>query len=310
MKNKTIFIFILAIFMPLSHTAQARNTPLPVNEPIVSNIGATTAQVSVAPLMLNTLSQEQKSGLYFEYIQSNMVCIAIYPVPENCLPKKTIKGQTSTILKDLKQNTSYTVVYKIDNTIACITTPCPSNELKSGSVEFRTTGITTNNFAFNSNLKYRSQGFDVTMLQDVLRSQGFLATKSTGYFGIATFKAVKLFQKNYMRIAPTGYVGLRTRLVLNTLPAPSNTEEYFSGTIQSVSTACFSDGECSVTIDGKKIVTTIGWSQAIVGSIKGSVNSIGDIETSKIGTRANVYAQKTADGYTLYGNSNYYIEVL
>jgi peptidoglycan hydrolase-like protein with peptidoglycan-binding domain len=310
MKNKTIFTFILALFMVTAPMVQAMNNPLPVNEATVSDITASTAKVSVSSLMLSTLSPEQKSGLYFEYIQTNMVCIAIYPVPENCVPKKTIKGQTSTILRDLKQDTSYTVTYKIDNTIACITTPCPSNELKSGSVEFRTTGITTNGFSFNNNLKYRSQGFDVTMLQDVLRSQGFLATKSTGYFGLATFKAVKLFQKNYMRIAPTGYVGLRTRLVLNTLPAPTNTEEYFSGTIQSVSTGCFSDGECSVTIDGKKIVTTIGWSQATVGSIKGSVNSIGDIETSKIGTRANVYAQKTANGYTLYGNSNYYIEVL
>jgi hypothetical protein len=66
-----------------------------------------------------------------------------------------------------------------------------------------------------------------------------------------------------------------------------------------------------VTIDGKKVVTTIGWSQQIVGSIKGSVNSIGDIETSKIGARAKVYARKLSDGsYTLYGNANYYIEVL
>ena len=90
---------------------------------------------------------------------------------------------------------------------------------------------------------------------------------------------------------------------------PVNTEEFFSGTIQSVSTSCFSDGECSVTIDGKKVVTTIGWSQAVVGSIKGTVSSIGEIETNKIGASAKVYAKKTTDGYTLYGNSAYYIEV-
>jgi ribosomal protein L21E len=305
MKNKTIFTFILALFMVIAPVTQAMNNPLPVNEVVVIDITTSSAKVSVSNLMLGTLSEEQKSGLYFEYIQTNMVCIAIYPVPENCLPKKTIKGQTSVVLKDLKTNTSYTVTYKIDNTIRCITAPCPTNELKSGSVEFKTLESST---SFYRNLYFKSRGADVVLLQDILRVNGYLNIQSTGYFGIATFKAVKSFQKNYMHVQPTGFVGKKTRAAL--INVGEIKAENFSGIIQSVSTGCFSDGKCSVTIDGKKVVTTIGWSQAKVGSIRGSVNSIGDIETSKIGARANVYAQKTADGYTLYGNSNYYIEVL
>lgn len=305
----TAVLLALFTFAPLT---QAINNPaLPVNIPEVSNITSTSATVSVPSGMVSTFSSEQLSRIYFEYIPTQQVCIMIYPTPENCLPKKTTKGQLTVVLQNLKPSTSYTVTYKADNTIYCITAPCPGNEIQSGAAEFITNASTgTSGYTFSKNLMYRSRGAAVTALQDILRSQGYLSTQSTGFFGIATFKAVKAFQKNYMHIPPTGFVGPKTRAALNTISAPSNTAEYFSGTIQSVSTACFADGICSVTIDGKKIVTTIGWSQAIVGSIKGSVTSIGDIETNKIGARANVYAQKTTDGYTLYGNSGYYIEVL
>lgn len=275
------------------------------NGPTVSNVSSNSATVSLSPAVISSISIEDQSQIYFEYIETRQVCIMIYPTPENCLPKKTTKGQTSTTLTNLKPNTSYTVYYKKDNTIACITTPCPENGLQSQGVEFTTKGVA--NTTFSRNLHFRSRGNDVVLLQDILRENGYLKSQSTGYFGIATFKAVKAFQKNYMKIAPTGYVGPKTRLALSNLP--NGTEETFEGVIQSVSTACFADGECSVTIDGKKVVTTIGWSQAVVGSIKGTVNSIGDIETNKIGARAKVYAKKTTDGYTLYGNSAYYIEV-
>ncbi len=302
----------MVVLASVAPSAQALSNPiLPVNEPVVSSVTSTTATVSVPPVILNTFTSEQITGLYFEYFETQQVCIMIYPTPENCLPKKTIKGQTTAVLQGLKPSTSYTVSYKSDNTINCIQAPCPGNAIQSGSVEFTTSATgTLEVYTFSRNLMYRSRGADVTALQDILRSKGYLSVQSTGFFGIATFKAVKSFQKNYMHISPTGFVGPKTRAVLNTIYTPSNTAQYFSGTIQAVSTACFADGECSITIDGKKVVTTIGWSQAIVGSIKGTVNSIGDIETSKIGAQANVYAQKTADGYTLYGNSNYYIEVL
>jgi peptidoglycan hydrolase-like protein with peptidoglycan-binding domain len=312
MKITRFIILGLISFIALAPITQAMNNPiLAVNELLVSNITSTTADVSVPSPILTTLTQDQKDGLYFEYIPTKQVCIMIYPTPENCLPKKTMKGQTSLTITDLKPNTSYTISYKKDNGIACITTPCPENGLQSLSVEFTTPQIGMGLVHFSRNLKFGSRGNDVVMLQNVLRNYGyFLNDKSTGYFGITTFKAVKAFQKNYMKISPTGYVGPKTRAFLNNpKDIPVNTEEFFSGTIQSVSTGCFSDGECSVTIDGKKVVTTIGWSQAVVGSIKGTVSSIGEIETNKIGARAKVYAKKTTDGYTLYGNSAYYIEV-
>jgi peptidoglycan hydrolase-like protein with peptidoglycan-binding domain len=311
MKKALIFTLLLALFLTSSPLAFAINNPvLPINEPTVSNITTNSAEVAVSRQMLNALSEEQKSGLYFEYIQTNQVCIMIYPTPEHCLPKKTTKGLTSVVLKDLNPNTSYTLSYKVDNTIACITAPCNENGLQSASIKFSTTATDTNMlFSFYRNLQYRSRGNDVRMLQDILRQKGYLSSVSTGYFGTATFRAVKAFQKDYMKIPPTGFVGPKTRLALNNILNVQS--ESFEGTIQSVSTACFADGECSVTIDGKKVITTIGWSQEIVGSIKGTVNSIGDIETSKIGTQAKVYARKLLDGsYTLYGNSSYYIEVL
>ncbi len=305
----TTVLLAIVVFAPLGQ-AQMNNPILPVNEPVVTNITSTSATVSISPQMLDTLSSETRSRIYFEYFETMQVCIMIYPTPENCLPKKTPKGQSTFVLQGLKPSTAYTVTYKADNTIYCITAPCPGNEIQSGPTEFMTIADSSSAYVFSKNLMYRSRGADVVALQDILRSKGYLNSQSTGFFGIATFKAVKAFQKNYMRINPTGFVGPKTRAVLNTISTPTNTAEYFSGTIQAVSTACYADGICSVTIDGKKIVTTVGWSQAIVGSIKGSVNSIGDIETSKIGVRANVYAQKTAEGYTLYGNSGYYIEVL
>jgi hypothetical protein len=114
----------------------------------------------------------------------------IYPTPTNCLPKKTTKGLTSVNIKGLETNTPYTAMYKVDNTIACITTPCHENGLQSASKEFTSTSSSTN---FSRNLYYRSRGADVVLLQDILRAQGYFSYKSTGYFGIATFKAVKAF---------------------------------------------------------------------------------------------------------------------
>ncbi len=304
MKKISIFSLIFSLF--LTTFAQASHPIVLLEAPVVSSISNNSATLEVPSSVLKSLSQEQISGLYFEYIQTNQACIMIYPTPPSCLPKKTTKGLTSVNIKGLETNTPYTAMYKVDNTIACITTPCHENGLQSASKEFTTTSSST---TFSRNLYYRSRGADVVLLQDILRAQGYFSYKSTGYFGIATFKAVKAFQKDYMKIPPTGFVGPKTRLALNNI---SNIQtESFEGIIQSVSTACFSDGECSVTIDGKKVITTIGWSQETVGSIKGTVSSIGDIETNKIGARAKVYARKLSDGsYTLYGNTSYYIEVL
>ena len=84
--------------------------------------------------------------------------------------------------------------------------------------------------------------------------------------------------------------------------------EKFDGTLTEVNTACFADGECYVTVDGKHVTTTIGWSQETVGKIEG-VESFGDLE-SKIGKEVEVYASKKADGtYTLYGSEDFYVKL-
>lgn len=302
---KSIYITTLSIIIGTSSFfAPSVGGASLIAGPTVSAVTATSATVSIDPVVLGAIPEADRAGIYFEYTETQKVCIMIYPTPVECLPKKTAQGQSTVTITGLTPNTSYTVWYKKDNTIACITTPCPRNGLESAQMTFTTQAQGT---SFSRNLAFRSRGSDVVLLQDTLRARGYFTSQSTGYFGVITLRAVKAYQKNYMKIPPTGFVGPLTRLSLST--AVSTTDETFEGTISAVSTACFADGECSVTIDGKKVVTTIGWSRDIVGSIKGTALSIGDIETNKIGARAKVYAKKTADGYTLYGNANYYIDV-
>lgn len=85
----------------------------------------------------------------------------------------------------------------------------------------------------------------------------------------------------------------------------ASNEVRFSGTVDSYSTGCYADGECSITISGKKVTTTLGWHQEVVGKVIG-VDSLDDV---KIGAKADVYAKKTDSGYTLYGNKDYYIKI-
>jgi hypothetical protein len=89
--------------------------------------------------------------------------------------------------------------------------------------------------------------------------------------------------------------------------------ETFSGTITGVDTGCFSDGICSVSVDNKKVILVKGGRglppDTKVGKLLG-VESIGDLEQN-IGQHANVYAAPTPEGdYTLYGNNDYYVEVV
>lgn len=293
--------------------AQVAKAPEPFfNGPIVSDISTSSAIVRLDFNVISAWSDPADlNSLYFEYYKTNQVCIAIYPTPTECLPKKTTPGLTSTWLRDLDPKTSYTVVYKKDNTIRCITTPCPENGFTSLPVTFTTLGEGANNdkpLAFTKNFGYRARSVDVTKLQVLLIQKGFMSGKPTGYFGVVTLKAVKDLQRSY-NITPTGFLGPLTRTAIGYEVIATEQGEYFQGKISAVSTGCYSDGECSITIDGKKVVTTIGWSQQIVGKIYGSVQSVGEAE-SKIGTNAKVYAKKTADGnYTLYGSEKYYIEV-
>jgi peptidoglycan hydrolase-like protein with peptidoglycan-binding domain len=166
---------------------------------------------------------------------------------------------------------------------------------------------------------------DVSWLQDFLirRLQGpaadaLRAVGATGYFGELTRAAVAEFQ-NARGIAPAhGYFGAKTRAALTPSmpPAHDNDAETvtFEGEIEAVSTACFYDAVCSVTIDGNVVVLLAGlrMDPPPVGSLIG-VDSIGDLE-DEIGSKAKVYAAIVEDDsdadYTLYGSTKYYVEVL
>ena len=74
---------------------------------------------------------------------------------------------------------------------------------------------------FTRPLVVGSQGSDVTALQQILNSQGFLSTTPTGYFGALTAKALAAFQTAHS-IDPLGGVGPLTRTLLNTLVSSNN----------------------------------------------------------------------------------------
>ncbi len=306
LKKSLLIVSGLALIGGSVFALEPKETARYYNGPTVSSVTGTTAEVSLSQAVLNGITDEEKSSIYFEYYETNKVCIAIYPTPEACLPKKTEVGKLATTLKNLTPNTSYTIFYKRDNTIRCITTPCPENGYESMRTEFTTKKDgQVSPGKFLRNLGFLSYGTYVTALQNTLRELGYFNHSSTGYFGMMTFKAVKEFQRAH-NISPTGFVGPLTRQALeNKLSLPEG--EIFEGKITAYSTACFADGECSISVDGKKVVTVIGWSQAVVGQVLG-IPDLGAVE-NKIGASAKVYAKKTLDGYTLYGSKDYYIQV-
>ncbi len=85
-------------------------------------------------------------------------------------------------------------------------------------------------------------------------------------------------------------------------------EEKFSGIITLIDTGCFADGICQMTIDGKDIVFGRGWSGSTWGEVIGFDLTNG--EKKYIGKKAEVFAQKLIESYTLEGNKKYYIKLL
>jgi peptidoglycan hydrolase-like protein with peptidoglycan-binding domain len=320
MKHVTFIVvcaFIFGAFAAQSAHALTLAKPIDMGRvapsPVVTKIGSTTATFTLPKNV--QMSREEKSRVYFKYTEPERACIMIYPTPAECLPKTTEKGKSTVTVKDLKPNTKYSVVYKYDSTIRCITTPCPDNGFVSEATTF-TTGTTSVSptpsprVVFDHNFGFGSRGEKVVALQHMLISRGHMGSTATGYFGPKTMRALMALQKAE-GILQTGFAGPKTRAYLNGLnimTPPALKTERFSGKVDSVSTACFADGECSITVDGKKVVTTTGWRIAIqLGSIQG-VPSIGDAEKC-IGSHAEVYAEKIEDGYTLYGNNDYYIKI-
>lgn len=310
MIKKTIYLvtmfYILSI--PTTFAFQPKEITSYFNGPTVSNIEATSVGVSLSKGVLNDLTEEEKQSIYFEVSETHLVCIMIYPTPASCLPKKTTLGMLDATISSLKPNTTYTVVYKRDNTIRCIKAPCPVNSFESLSTEFTTKALLVST-TLTENLRIGSRGDQVVLLQSALIKEGYLKYRVTGYFGVMTLRAVKDFQRDHF-ITPTGFVGVLTRgaLAKVVISSPVGTpEETFEGTITAYSTTCFSDGVCSISVDGKKVVTTIGRSQEVLGEVRG-IADFSMIE-GKIGSHAKVYAKKTTDGYTLYGSKDYYLQV-
>jgi len=299
MKKNILFAFSLLFITSSVSALTPKETARYFNGPTVSNITSTGATFTLSDQVLGGITEEERTGIYFEYIETHMACIAIYPTPEACLPKKTTPGNLTVKISNLKPNTSYTVKYKRDNTIRCITTPCPGNDFESLSVEFTTTKDGAGQITKNLRLGMKDE--QVAILQRILIEQGYLNANATGFFGMLTRQAVVNYQKMH-NILASGYVGPITRASF--LPAKG---EYFEGTISAYSTQCFVDGICSVTVDGKIVVITRGWARDPVGTLQG-VESIADVG-NKMGHKAKVYAAKTTDGYTLYGNKEFYLIV-
>lgn len=163
------------------------------------------------------------------------------------------------------------------------------------------------------------RGADVTWLQDYLiktsigtAAQTLGSMGATGYFGTLTKAALAEFQKEHGILPAQGYFGAKTRAFIESKNTPAPTS-VFKGTIDAVSTACFADGICSVTVDGKEVILLAGLRVNVppVGSLLG-VDSIGDLE-KEIGSKAEVYAAETEEGdaeYTLYGSTEYYVKVV
>lgn len=70
-------------------------------------------------------------------------------------------------------------------------------------------------FTFLNNLGLGARGNDVTELQKILSTEGFLKVSPTGYFGILTKEAVAAYQKTHGIIPASGYIGPLTRAELN-----------------------------------------------------------------------------------------------
>jgi heat shock protein HslJ/peptidoglycan hydrolase-like protein with peptidoglycan-binding domain len=282
------------------------------NGPSVINVTDTTAEVSLSSAVLSHMTDEEKAGIYFEYSKTNQLCIAIYPVPESCLPKKTGVGKTSAQLTSLMPKTSYMVSYKFDNTIRCIKAPCPTNDLQSLTVEFKTKAAKGGEVLVPTITKYLvigSRGSQVIVLQNFLYKEGYLSTPATGYYGRLTFQAVKKFQSAH-NISATGTVGPTTRALLATTTsttAPDVATATFEGVVTAYSTGCYSDGECSITVDDKKVITATGRLQQPLGEVR-ITPELGGYEKT-VGAHANVYARELANEFTLYGSHDYYLEI-
>ncbi|NBV77557.1 peptidoglycan-binding protein [bacterium] len=91
-----------------------------------------------------------------------------------------------------------------------------STQSRSTSTTPQPTVLGASTVRFTKTLQFGMRGEEVRALQERLRQSGFLTGPSTGYFGILTLNAVRMFQKS-VGLEPVGFVGVRTREKLNNL---------------------------------------------------------------------------------------------
>jgi hypothetical protein len=86
------------------------------------------------------------------------------------------------------------------------------------------------------------------------------------------------------------------------VPFAAPGERRFVGTVESIDTGCYADGECSMRIDGRKVVWLRGWSRATWGQVQ-QPPDVGEY----VGKRVEVWCKVEDDHCTLEGNAAYFI---
>lgn len=82
----------------------------------------------------------------------------------------------------------------------------------------------------------------------------------------------------------------------------------FSGLITNINNGCDSDGACSITVDGKIVITGGGLAATQVENTYGNLGLNGGNSHFKIGQKVSVKALNTNYGYTLQTCSDCYVK--
>lgn len=88
---------------------------------------------------------------------------------------------------------------------------------------------------------------------------------------------------------------------------PTRDSEKFSGAITKLKTDCAFDGECSIFVGDKEVVISGG---EMISETKKGTSEINSFQSSWIGSKVDVYAQKlSSQKYTLIGSTKYYVKL-
>ncbi len=120
-----------------------------------------------------------------------MVGVAVIPVAANAQSTSTLQAQIAALLAQINQ--------------------------LQGQLGNSSSGTGTSSYQFNHDLTVGSKGADVTALQNLLISKGFLKVSATGYFGTLTQKAAAAWQASVGISPAAGYFGPKSRAYVNSM---------------------------------------------------------------------------------------------